>query len=207
MNSPELKKSHQEIWMKNLGWDVTDFGGNDFASLGCVLFTIRNGKMGDNRDYAEKILILREKQVLPWHYHWAKTEDIICRAGGNLIIEVFKEADKMEPNQEWYPGKFDQNNDVVYAHDGILDQVPAGNKIVLTPGESITITPRMYHKFYVDPNSAIILIGEVSKVNDDTKDNRFYTEMARFAGIIEDELPIHLLCNEYERATEYISKI
>jgi hypothetical protein len=41
------------------------------------------------------------------------------------------------------------------------------------------------------------MVGEVSKVNDDTKDNCFLTPLGRFPEIEEDEPPVHLLCNEY----------
>jgi D-lyxose ketol-isomerase len=44
------------------------------------------------------------------------------------------------------------------------------------------------------------LIGEVSSVNDDATDNRFYTPLPRFPDIEEDEAPAHLLCNEYPGA-------
>ena len=41
------------------------------------------------------------------------------------------------------------------------------------------------------------MVGEVSKVNDDAKDNRFYDPTGRFPAIEEDEKPFRLLCNEY----------
>ena len=42
--------------------------------------------------------------------------------------------------------------------------------------------------------------GEVSMVNDDVNDNRFYETMGRFPKIEEDEAPLRLLCNEYPKA-------
>jgi hypothetical protein len=44
-----------------------------------------------------------------------------------------------------------------------------------------------------------VLVGEVSKVNDDHTDNRFYEPVGRFPAIEEDEAPLHLLVNDYER--------
>lgn len=44
------------------------------------------------------------------------------------------------------------------------------------------------------------LIGEVSKVNDDRVDNRFYEPTGRFPEIEEDEAPLYLLGNEYPPA-------
>jgi len=41
------------------------------------------------------------------------------------------------------------------------------------------------------------LVGEVSRVNDDEKDNRFLDPIGRFPQIEEDEPSLYLLCNEY----------
>ena len=46
------------------------------------------------------------------------------------------------------------------------------------------------------------LIGEVSMVNDDTNDNRFYEPQGRFPTIEEDEPPLYLLCHEYPAARD-----
>ena len=41
--------------------------------------------------------------------------------------------------------------------------------------------------------------------NDDDNDNRFYESVGRFPSIEEDERPYRLLCNEYGKASQYIS--
>ena len=51
-----------------------------------------------------------------------------------------------------------------------------------------------------EKGSGKVLIGEVSKVNDDNCDNRFYEDMGRFPIIEEDKAPYRLLCNEYPAA-------
>ena len=73
------------------GWDVTTFGHDDFSRMGSVLFTIRNGLPDGSCGcpYAEKLILMKEGQVLPNHYHLQKTEDIINRAGGVLLIRVW----------------------------------------------------------------------------------------------------------------------
>ena len=59
------------ITERMLGWDITDFGSGDFNQVGLFLFTLRNGKYGvDKKPYAEKIMIVGENQVTPWHFHW-----------------------------------------------------------------------------------------------------------------------------------------
>ena len=80
--------------------------------------------------------------------------------------------------------------------------VPAGTKITLSPGESITITPYLYHDFEVEKGTGAVLLGEVSQCNDDNTDNRFYEQLGRFPAIEEDEPPYRLLCNEYPPAKQ-----
>ena len=76
-----------------LGWDVTDFGSGEFYKRGLLLFTVRNGVLGDKvyaKGYAEKAMLARRGQVTPYHYHLQKTEDIINRAGGEFKIKFCK---------------------------------------------------------------------------------------------------------------------
>jgi D-lyxose ketol-isomerase len=72
-----------------LGWDITDFGSGDFFKTGLLLFTLRNGS-GDGSLYAEKIMISRDGQRTPFHFHWRKTEDIINRGGASLEMTLAK---------------------------------------------------------------------------------------------------------------------
>ena len=44
-----------------------------------------------------------------------------------------------------------------------------------------------------------VLVGEVSKVNDDVNDNRFLKPTGRFPEIEEDEPPLHLLVGDYAK--------
>jgi len=68
-------------------------------------------------------------------------------------------------------------NDVHVHVDGREMVVPAGTQVRLTPGESISIYPYMYHDFEVEEGSDPVLLGEVSQCNDDNVDNRFYEKM------------------------------
>jgi len=89
---------------------------------------------------------------------------------------------------------------VTVATDGVSRTVPAGEILRLTPGESITVTPLLYHKFWGEKGSGRVLVGEVSSVNDDLTDNFFLDDIGRFPVIEEDEPPIHLLMTEYPDA-------
>src|SRR5690242_4206363 len=84
----------QEIVARRLGWDITDFGRGDYPRTGLFLFTIRNGspdalQAGRGKLYAEKILVVDVDQVTPLHFHWIKTEDIINRGGGHLVVQLY----------------------------------------------------------------------------------------------------------------------
>jgi len=173
-----------------LGWDLTDFGSGDFRKIGLILFTIRNGSYKHpkyTKSYCEKILIVEEGQITPMHFHGTKMEDIINRAGGNLVIQLYN-LTKEERLAD---------TPVTVSVDGVQRIVNSGGEVILHPGESICLPPRLYHKFWGEKGKGTVLVGEVSKVNDDTADNRFYEKMGRFPEIEEDEAPLYLLCNEY----------
>lgn len=173
-----------------LGWDVTDYGLGRFDEIGGVLFTLRNGDIYDETvgtPYAEKYIMLKKGQKLPMHMHKSKTEDIINRCGGVFCIKLYTYT------PDW---AVDYEGDVTYRSDGVAYTVPAGTVVEITNGNSITLTPGMYHSFWAKDASAVI--GEVSSINDDNKDNYFAEEVMRFTTIEENEAPLCPLCNEYK---------
>lgn len=201
---PQMAYWDMEEWKRNaeklntirrvmLGWDITDFGTGDFGSVGAVLYTVRNGLMDDARvgvPFCEKYIVMKEGQRLPKHYHVFKTEDIINRAGGVLTVYLWN-ADPATGEQ--------LDTDVHVFMDGVEHIVKPGEAIDMLPGNSISLTPYIAHIFGPKPGCGDLIVGEVSKVNDDNTDNYFMEPTARFADIEEDEPPIHPLCNEYER--------
>ena len=191
----ETGSDYDEVRDNMLGWDITDYGLGDFSKVGFSLLTIRNGNLNLEerypKPYAEKLLYLREEQYAPMHFHWNKMEDIINRGGGNILIRVYNSTkDEM----------LNKTEEVRVHLDGRAMTVPAGTQVRLTPGESISIYPYMYHDFTVEAGSGPVLLGEVSQVNDDNNDNRFLEPIGRFPAIEEDEPPYRLLCNEYPTA-------
>jgi hypothetical protein len=185
----EKKHDVTEIINNKLGWDITDFGSNDFISKGLVLFTIRNGRTDDpqGKSYAEKIMVVREEQTTPTHFHWYKMEDIINRGGGVLMVQLWNSTDN---NQL-------ASTPVNIKIDGIEHSIEAGGLIELHHGESVCIPAQMYHQFWGKKGYGKVLVGEVSKVNDDLLDNYFYESIGRFPEIEEDTLPFRLLCSDY----------
>lgn len=177
----------EEIFENGLGWDITDFGWGDFEKIGLSLITLRNGNLAKKGEkvYCEKIMVVRENQITPEHYHVLKTEDIINRGGGLLCMKLWNAT----PD-----GKLD-TTDVHVKVDGMTRLFKAGETVRLRPGQSVCYTPYLYHRFWAEEGDA--LVGEVSSVNDDKTDNYFLEPKGRFSKIEEDEPIEHYLCNEY----------
>lgn len=185
-------EEYDEICDNMMGWDVTDYGEGKFDALGFVLITIRNGDINHpkcSKPYAEKLLMLKEGQYSPMHFHYTKMEDIINRGGGNVLVRVYNSSE-----DEGYA-----NTDVKISSDGREYYLPAGTQVKLCPGESITIYPYLYHDFEVQCGTGPVLLGEVSSCNDDVNDNRFYEKFERFPNVEEDEKPYRLLCTDYKK--------
>ena len=181
---------YREIFDCNLGWDLTDFGLGNFEKEGLFLFTIRNGVNNSTlypKPYAEKIMISRSNQVTLTHCHELKREDIINRGGGRLVFELFNRKGNLVELDD---------TPVTVSKDGELITVNAGEKLYLEPGESILLERNLFHKFYAEEGSDV-MIGEVSAVNDDHNDNIFYGKQSRFPEIEEDEAPYRYLVSDY----------
>lgn len=206
---PEIAYYTRQDWLENIdeqrlamesgmGWDVTDYGHGRFDEFGLCVFTLRNGHPDPSKrhiPYSEKVLVMKPGQRLPLHMHGTKVEDIINRGGGVLRIQLFNAVDDET---------IDEENDVQVYCDAVLRTVPAGGIVELKPGESITLKPGQFHKFWAQADEALI-VGEVSTVNDDSIDNRHVEDITRFVEIIEDEEPVALLKNEYKRVLNDLS--
>jgi len=185
------KSEIEEIYNNFLGWDITDFGFGDFWKIGICIFTIRNGsqeniRKNSGKTYAEKIFFLEKDQQVPLHTHFVKIEDVINRGGGNLGVELYNAKDD---------GTLDTTS-IILSKDGRKTEFKAGEQFILKPGESITLFPGVYHKFFGTDEK--VMVGEVSLANDDLKDNKFLEKVGRFPEIDEDEEAIHLLVSDYE---------
>jgi len=184
----------ENIVKNGLGWDITDYGLGDFQQYGLLLFTLRNGNLADwergiGVPYAEKIMIAEVGQAHQMHFHWHKKEDIINRAGGDLVLELFNATDEETL----------ADTDVELLVNGQLMRYKAGAQVRLEPGESITLPTKTYHRFWAEGER--VMIGEVSMINDDRQDNCFYQRIGsgRFSAVEEDEPLKYLLFTDYER--------
>lgn len=203
--TPQQWKEAGEEWDEvrhcMLGWDVTDFGSGRFEEIGRVLFTLRNGCSNDPRypkPYAEKLLIDPENQRAPAHYHRSKREDIICRHGGNILVQLNKATPEGGWSDECFPIKVNACTRLLSPQEIVR----------LTPGDSLTIPPGTIHQFWAEEGTGwefegarYSLSSEISSVCDDWNDNVFFTEWAvRFPEIVEDEPRAYVLCSEYPAA-------
>lgn len=182
-----------EIKKHGLGWMVTDFGSREFDKTGLLLFVMRNGLLLNNRPqttklYAEKMFVIQPEQLTPWHFHWMKTKDLINRGGGRLEIELAWVADDE---------KSFEDREVRVQVDGITRIVPSGGKLILEPGESVSLPPKLCHQFCGHKGDKTVLAGEVSSLNDDSKDNCFLGKKVDRTPIIEDAEAKYSLTGEY----------
>jgi D-lyxose ketol-isomerase len=182
---------YAEIMDNQMGWDITDFGSGDFQKIGLLIFVLRNGNFTNPKyvkPYCEKILIQDEGQVLPLHFHWRKMEDIINRGGGDLVVELYNSIS----DNEW-----DTQTPVTITMDGRGVSVPAGEPLVVKPGESITLAPGQFHKSWAREGTGKVLLGEVSTVADESADNNFPEYSGRLPAIVEDVPPKYLIFADY----------
>lgn len=185
------KKSCDELIECGLGWDVTDFGSDDFERCGLLLFTLRNGIAGSvkyPKPYAEKIMRVKPGQVTPMHCHHRKQEDIINRGGGLLVFRLC-------PDAGGTPGK----GEVCVVRDGRTVVTDSESELRLEPGSSLTLVPGAFHAFWADPAGGAVMTGEVSSVNDDNADNCFAEKRERFPGWEEDTSPVRLTVSDYKK--------
>ena len=163
----------------NPKWDITDCGLGDFEHCGLVLLNL-----AEEPEYCEKLMYAHKLQVCPAHCHKKKKEDIICRQG-ELVIVLWPR----------HPQDCNEGETFSVKINGESRQVVSGEKVVLNPGERITLCPGIYHEFF--PQSDECILGEVSTANDDMHDNFYVTpDIGRFPGIAEDESPLVTLVSE-----------
>ena len=167
----------KKISLFQLGWDITDFGTNNFEKVGLVLFSLRNGstKVKESIPYAEKLMIMRPGQRIPYHFHKLKKEDIINRYGGILELGA-------------YNYKLNKSKSLKITIDYEVKNIIQKKIFSLKEGQSVTLFPKIYHFFQSSKkNKDLLILGEVSTINDDNNDNYFSEKNPRFNKIIEDE--------------------
>ena len=196
------RSSAEEMRRRGIGWDLTDWGSGDFRKIGLLLYTLSNGlidsisKKAIDQPYAQKLLIAGKGQITPTHHHWSKMEDIIVLSGRGLKVKL----NNVKPQRD----ELDLQNDVKIIRNNTWAIYPAGTIITLAPGERIRVEQNHYHKFW--GHRGIVLVEEVSTVNNDKEDNCFLPQdhVSRFPDIEEDKEPEHLLCIELPGTPKFV---
>jgi D-lyxose ketol-isomerase len=189
---------YDRIKINALGWACTDFGQGDFEHVGITMFDVRNGtpeRPEEGTPYGEKIFVLQPGQRLPYHFHYRKTEDIISYHGGTLMIQLYNANDD-ESMDETSPG-------TVYL-DGVRHTFEAGQVFEIAHGGSLTITPRLFHRFWAKEGAGVLVGGEISTISVPKTDNRFGGNARRFVPIEEDEPARWLLNIDYAKLAEKV---
>jgi D-lyxose ketol-isomerase len=189
---------YERVFLNGLGWAVTDFGQGDFDRVGITMFDVRNGNVerpDEGTPYGEKIFVLQPGQRLPFHFHWKKSEDIISYHGGTLMIQLYNARDD-ETMDETSPG-------TVYL-DGVRHRFAAGEILEIPRGGSLTIVPRLYHRFWAKEDAGVLVGGEISTISLPKTDNRFGGNARRFMQIDEDEPARWLLNIDYPKLHEKV---
>ena len=74
----------------------------------------------------------------------------------------------------------------------------AGGYVDIRPGDSIYLGPYVYHAFCAVEEDGDLIVGEVSRCNDDANDNHCnpYVDFQK----IEEDAPVrHMLCGGYKQ--------
>ena len=180
----------RRIRSMGLGWNVVEFMAGGYREKGLTLFTTRMGdwralRAGGGRLYAEKVMMAEDGQRTPFHYHVVKTEDILNRGGARFVVELFK--------VDASGTRLDERFQVL--KDAEMLVLAPGARVVLDPGESLTLEPFVAHAFWAEGGT--VLAGEVSLANDDATDNHFLPPLAPFAPIEEDAPMRYLTVRDY----------
>jgi len=181
-----------------LGWDVTDFAQGNFSEQGMTSFMLRNGAPSlepppdhapqeAKRHYSEKIMLVQLHQTLPLLALKHRTQDLINRGGGDLVVQVYLSTTEYE---------LDEKKRVPLQVNGIAYNVKAGGIVRLVSGDGLTLQPATYYKYWAEKASCIV--GAISTTCDETNDYLFFDpNCQRFPSIEPDESPLHLLHYEY----------
>jgi D-lyxose ketol-isomerase len=83
--------------------------------------------------------------------------------------------------------------------DAVRKSFEAGQVFEIPHGQSLTIVPRLYHRFWAKDDGDVLVGGEISTISVPKTDNRFGGNARRFVPIEEDVAPTYLLNIDYPR--------
>lgn len=189
-----------------LGWVVVDFGKGDFANCGLVVLSLcaplvdASGEplnspqtMGGHHypatSFARKFLFVQAGQTEPHHFHRQKArKEVSVLAGSPVTFELaWAENDTTLSNRE-----------VDVMVDGFWHHLPAGGKITVNPGETITLPGELSHIISVPAGGADSIMLETCTANNNNTDNIFPFMTPTTSPVEEDEEAHYQLLNEHK---------
>jgi D-lyxose ketol-isomerase len=81
--------------------------------------------------------------------------------------------------------------------DGVRRAFQPGEVLEVPHGQSVTIVPRLYHRFWAKEDAGVLVGGEISTISVPKTDNHFGGNARRFVPIEEDEPARWLLNIDY----------
>lgn len=164
-----------------LGWVVVDFGKGDFANCGLVVLSLCaplvdasgepfnspqtvSGRQYPATGFARKLLFVQAGQTEPHHFHRQKSrKEVHVMAGSPVTFELaWAENDTTLSDR-----------DVDVMVDGFWHHMPAGGKITVNPGETITLPGELSHIISVPTGGADTIMVETCTANNNNTDNIF----------------------------------
>ena len=140
----------------------------------CSTCAMERRRAGEGTPYGEKIFVLQPASGCGT-ISLAQDRDIVSYHGGTLMIQL-----TMRRREQWTR----RRRGHVYC-DGVR-RVQCRQVFEIPHGASLTITPKLYHRFWAK-EGARVLVGEISTISVPKTDNRFGGDARRFVPIEEDE--------------------
>ncbi|MCY4325064.1 MAG: D-lyxose/D-mannose family sugar isomerase [Betaproteobacteria bacterium] len=182
--SRRVSAGHENVVASRLGWLVSDFALGDFAAEGLVAFCASAG--GGAGNYAERLLILRDRQRIPDRFHRRRVKDLINCGPGNLCLRLHRTT----PSDT-----LDETANLQVAVDGAVRKLAPGARLLLRPGERVRIDPLTFHECQAEAGD--LIAREISTATDEMLDSFFLPQIALAMSIVEDEPARRLLVSDY----------
>ena len=185
-----VRSGHERLVVSGMGWLVSDFGLDDFASEGMIAFCSCAGAsdIDAGRTYAERHFILRESQRIPTRFHRLRTKDLINCGPGNLCLRLHRSTPS---------GVLDETVNVQTEIDAAVRKLTPGARLVLHPGERVLIEPMTFHECWAEQDD--VIAREISSASDEISDTFFLSQIGFATALDEDEKPRRLLISDYAK--------
>jgi hypothetical protein len=196
---------------QQLGWKVVDFGAGDFANCGLVVLAVCSPMIdaaGEPQNkpvqvgtrtypataFSRKFLFVQAGQTEPHHFHRQKErKEVTVLAGAPVRFEL-----------AWADGDTALSDKAVEVQvDGIWHSMPAGDSIVIQPGETITLPGELSHIISVAGDGLDTIMVETCTANNNNTDNIFPFMTPTSQPVDEDAERLYQQLDEHSVAAKH----